>query len=203
MAKDKYDFIQELLENKKLTTSQRERILFLVSYELKKDNIHGVELSSRLERIENELGLFINDESSIENVNKSGKNVNNLMDFEQEFIDKSDLLITDGFNYLNPNNQFEKISQSKKNAIVANPKHVADFMSLFNKRDGLKYLTHDYDEKENFDIESFLLKAKNTFDEKTKAPFSIPTSLWRIVEQFAFSKEPSWTAISETYDKNI
>jgi hypothetical protein len=193
MAKDKYEFIQEILENKKLTTSQRERILFLVSNELKKDNIHGVELNSRLERIENELNLFIKGKVSIDNIN-------NIRDFEQDFIDNFELLITDDFDSLNPTNQFDQNSQSKKNEIVANPKHVADFMSLFNKRDGLKYLTHDYDEKENFDIESFLLKAKNTFYEKTKAPFSIPTSLWRIVEQFAFSKDPNWTAISEAYD---
>ena len=37
-------------------------------------------------------------------------------------------------------------------------------------------------------------------DEKTKQ-LSIPQSLWRIVEQFAFSEEPNWTALSENYEK--
>ena len=35
MAKDKYDFIQELLENKKLQPTQKERVLLLAKEEIK------------------------------------------------------------------------------------------------------------------------------------------------------------------------
>lgn len=198
MAKDKYDFIQELMENQKLTTAQRERILFLVSNELKNDNIHGVELSARLERIESDLGLLKSKAHPSINIDNSEINESELVEHEEEFLLFSDYLENDGELI----EQFEQINLSKKNEIVVNPKHVADFMSLFNKRDGLKYLTHDFDENDNSEIASFLAKAKNIFTQITKQ-LSIPKSLWTIVEQFAFNKDPKWTALSESYDKKI
>jgi hypothetical protein len=80
-----------------------------------------------------------------------------------------------------------------KNAkkIIHKPKDVANFMYLFNKRDGFKYLTHDYDEEDSFDIKSFLEKAIVIFKTETKK-LSIPTDLWQIVNQFAFSEKPNW-----------
>jgi hypothetical protein len=72
------------------------------------------------------------------------------------------------------------------------PRDVADFMSLFNQRDGLKYLTHDYDEEGHFDIEAFLKDAKLIFDQQTNGPLSIPQELHSIVLQFAFADMPKW-----------
>ncbi len=84
-----------------------------------------------------------------------------------------------------------------------NPKHVADFMTLFNQRDGLKYLTHDYDENSKFEIDKFLISAKKVFDDTTKK-LNIPQSLWRIVQKFAFdSKQTEWTSISEDYKRSL
>jgi hypothetical protein len=76
-------------------------------------------------------------------------------------------------------------------------------MSLFNQRDGLKYLTHDYDENSEFNIDKFLISANEVFKEKTKKDkLNIPQSLWRIVKRFAFdSKQTEWTSISEDYKK--
>lgn len=71
------------------------------------------------------------------------------------------------------------------------PKDVADFMYLFNKREGFKYLTHDYDEDNIFDIEAYIVKAKDLFKRETKI-LKIPTDLWQIVNQFAFTKNPDW-----------
>ena len=89
----------------------------------------------------------------------------------------------------------------KNNAPEPNPKHVADFMSLFNQRDGLKYLTHDYDENSEFKINEFLVFAEKVFMKETKK-LIIPPSLWRIVKQFAFySEQTEWTSISEDYKK--
>lgn len=172
MIKDKYNFILNLLQIQKLNTEQRERILILVAKELRNDSYYGFDLNARLERIEIEIELF-----------KKNNPIKNENEDSQDTI-----------------NHKKDISNSRNNKTPANPKHVADFMSLFNKRDGLKYLTHDFDENDNFDIDSFLIKAKNIFDEKTKQ-LSIPQSLWRIVEQFAFSEEPNWTALSENYEK--
>ena len=83
-----------------------------------------------------------------------------------------------------------------------NPKHVADFMSLFNQRDGLKYLTHGFDEG-YFDVENYLNSAEETFKRTTKE-INIPQSLWQIVNQFAFeNKQISWTSISQSYNNQI
>lgn len=49
---DKYDFIFELLNNKKLTTNQRENILHLSSFEIIKDKERGDILEERIKRIE-------------------------------------------------------------------------------------------------------------------------------------------------------
>jgi len=199
MTKDKYDFIQELLQNQKLPPAQRERILLLVTNEFKKDNIQGIDNSARIERIENELGLLIR---KINPTNKAGSSEissNDLIEFEQGLIIVSDFSTTADINSDNPKLPLEQINKGKKKLIAANPKHVADFMSLFNQREGLKYLTHDFDDGDNFDIEAFLIRAKVVFENSTKK-LSIPSQLWQIVNQFGFKNEPKWTAISETYD---
>lgn len=94
-----------------------------------------------------------------------------------------------------------QVKNTKKKPKIANPKDVANFMSLFNQRDGLKYLTHDYDEEGSFEIDDFLISRKKVFDETTRQKVSIPQSLWAIVKQFAFdSKQTKWTTISEDYE---
>lgn len=110
-------------------------------------------------------------------------------------------------NRLNKLREVEKAPKSSgkdsKKIPAPNPKHVADFMSLFNQRDGLKYLTHDYDENSDFKIDDFLKSANEIFNKKTKE-LNIPSSLWQIVKQFAFeSKNPEWTSISEDYKKSF
>jgi hypothetical protein len=81
------------------------------------------------------------------------------------------------------------------------PKDVAIFMSLFNQREGLKYLTHDFDEDGKFDVGEFWINSYKVFKENANKLF-IPQSLWRIIKQFAFSdkKPPKWNSISENYD---
>ena len=75
------------------------------------------------------------------------------------------------------------------------PKDVALFMSLFNDPNGLKYLTHDFDESEKlFEIESFLEKSKKIFMDFAYTKVNIPQSLYQIVNQFAFIKEPNWAS---------
>lgn len=52
MDKNKYDFIQELLENKKLTAAQKERVFLLTKEEIKKDAVNGQVLEERVKKIE-------------------------------------------------------------------------------------------------------------------------------------------------------
>lgn len=90
---------------------------------------------------------------------------------------------------------FQNQNSIKKNNTVteySNPKNVADFMSLFDDPKGLKYLTHDFDESDQvFHIDEFLKLANDVFSQNTRNR-SIPKSLWAIVNEFAFSKTPSW-----------
>jgi hypothetical protein len=93
-----------------------------------------------------------------------------------------------------------RLKESEEESVTAGfipkhkPKDVADFMTLFNKRDGLKYLTHDFDEVGTFEIETFLKRAQKIFFTNTrKDKFSIPKKLYEIINQFAFSSDPDWT----------
>tara|TARA_B100000767_G_scaffold14522_1_gene13913 strand:+ start:651 stop:1784 length:1134 start_codon:yes stop_codon:yes gene_type:complete len=117
---------------------------------------------------------------------------------------KQQLKIKDkGSEIIKVENSSSKLKGKQKEVHEPNPKHVADFMSLFNQREGLKYLTHDYDENTEFDIDEFLLSAHEVFEKETKK-LNIPTSLWRIVAQFAFDSERTeWTSISEDYKKSM
>jgi hypothetical protein len=104
---------------------------------------------------------------------------------------------------INYSEEFKPLKEQKK-VPEPNPKHVADFMALFNQRNGLKYLTHDYDENSDFEIDKFLISAKKVFDNETYNNLKIPKSLWRIVKQFAFdSEQTEWTSISEDYKKPL
>lgn len=52
MSKDKYDFIQELLENKRLTASQKDKVWLLTKEEIKRDGIFGRNLDERVKKLE-------------------------------------------------------------------------------------------------------------------------------------------------------
>lgn len=60
MAKDKYDFIREILNNHNLSFAQRERILLLTSEEIIIDKQLGKVLEERVDRLEEKLGLKVN-----------------------------------------------------------------------------------------------------------------------------------------------
>src|SRR5690606_26988452 len=78
------------------------------------------------------------------------------------------------------------------------PESTADFMALFNKREGLKYLTHDYDEG-GFKFDEEWSRMKGVFDEKTKhSNLMIPSSLYAITSHFAFNKK-TWTSLDRNY----
>lgn len=88
--------------------------------------------------------------------------------------------------------------ENKPKLISHNPKHVANFMALFNDRDGLKYLTHDYEDVGEFIYSDFMVKSKLIFKLKTQE-YRIPKKLWQIVNQFAFVNDPKWTTFDNNY----
>lgn len=60
----KYDFILQLLDKSKLSTTQKERIVKLSTAELKKEKFVGKELEERVKRIEDELGVSFSSKNS-------------------------------------------------------------------------------------------------------------------------------------------
>jgi len=121
---------------------------------------------------------------------------------ETEIIERIERIegMLSGGNKTIKNNDIKSFSGKSNKFPEPNPKNVADFMSLFNQRDGLKYLTHDFDEEGEFSIDNFLTNAKTLFEKKTKE-LSIPISLWRISQQFAFFDKPKWTRLDDNYDE--
>ncbi|HRO09003.1 MAG TPA: hypothetical protein PK047_09055 [Saprospiraceae bacterium] len=55
MARNKYDFIKEILESKKISPAQRERVLLLTKEEVKKDGALGKELEERVKKLEEKI----------------------------------------------------------------------------------------------------------------------------------------------------
>lgn len=83
--------------------------------------------------------------------------------------------------------------------LEGNPKDVATFMSLFNQRDGLKYLTHDFDETGNFNMNKFQAQTRKVFGEHL-GTLHIPQTLSDLLTQFVFETNPQWNAFDKEYN---
>lgn len=54
-SRNKYDFIQEILENKKLTSAQKERVFLMTKEEIKADGLIGEKLEERVRELEKKI----------------------------------------------------------------------------------------------------------------------------------------------------
>lgn len=84
--------------------------------------------------------------------------------------------------------------------LSGNPKHVAEFMALFNQRDGLKYLTHDIDGSENFDYNEVLSLVREVCTENFEEK-ELPSTLRELLNQFIFEENPQWKAFDKDYNE--
>lgn len=71
------------------------------------------------------------------------------------------------------------------------PKETKNFLSLFNNSEGLKYLTHKFNDGKR-DYESFINLCKMEFEQVKNDHKNIPFPLLRRIEEFAFSEIPKW-----------
>lgn len=95
--------------------------------------------------------------------------------------------------------QFRKLLMR---GLEGNPKDVADFMSLFNQRDGLKYLTHDIDENGDFDLANILSNIKQVLKSSFEE-MEIPLTLKKLINEFAIATEPKWTSFDNQYNEQV
>ena len=198
----KADFIIDLLKNEKLSLEDKNKIISLTAKEYEKNHLEIENVTQLLKKLDNktqiENGFLKKEHESLLSKWKMELDKNN------QKIDVIDYKISELTKKIKTEVKTQPEIDQNDSWKNPNPKHVADFMSLFNQREGLKYLTHDYDEESEFQIDNFLVEANKVFREKT-SKLNIPTSLWRIVEQFAFmgKKQPNWTSISDDYEKSI
>jgi len=114
MNKDKYDFIQEILSNKRLTLKQQKKLFDLTSKEIRKDKFFGFGLEERITKLEKELSNTktpINEELS--KIHSPKGMVKFLYQFSSDeqykwFTHKPDLKV-DEINYLSRIENFKKI----------------------------------------------------------------------------------------------
>jgi len=149
-----------------------------------------------LTKLEPEYDYFENDyyELTDEFPEKESAEVNT-----SEQIDEQILSIEQEIKELEDKKSELLLTKSLMRGLKGNPKHVARFMSLFNQRDGLKYLTHDFDESGDFDTESFLADVRKVCTENL-GQLEIPQTLKDLLNQFAFEKTPKWTAFDNQFN---
>jgi hypothetical protein len=97
---------------------------------------------------------------------------------------------------------FNKLLQNISNQILkqiiltdlglSNPKNIPLFFSVFHKSNGMKYLTHDYDEGV-FDYDKIVKIAESDFKERIKE-YPIAPTLYEKIRHFAFEKSPKWSS---------
>jgi hypothetical protein len=154
MAKNKYDFIKELIEDPKLNLNQRERILELASKEFRFEGT----LEQRLQKIE-EI-LFNKQDADIFRTNVKSF----VWDEKDEILEESN------------NGEFERFSETaiqistKDNNQIKylNPYHLYNFLLEYNQNQILRTTCHDIDSNELKSILEFCKSEKYIFREHLK-----------------------------------
>lgn len=186
-----FEFIAHLLEHKKLNPAQKERFLKLVSRDLATIRPTNQELAQAIQALEQNIGVpasqLIDQDETFQ-----GVDVDALIE-QFNTIKVKDGILRDRFK-----DQLNKDKKIKTKTRIGNPKQFADFMSLFNMRDGFKYLTHDFDEDGRFDIDQFIEHTKALFLKKSKE-LNIPQSFWQLFNQFALANHPTWSTHDDNY----
>jgi hypothetical protein len=154
MLKNKYDFIAEILENKKLTTAQRERVLFLTKEEIKNDGLIGEDLEERVKKLEE-----IVKGDAIESTRK--EHGYDLKNESKQTVIKLD-------KYFEPSSLYRYLFDYNQNQILKSTCHEIDSNELENI---LNYCgTEKYDFEKHFEkiIEAFLEHDKKFAPGKVK-----------------------------------
>jgi len=71
------------------------------------------------------------------------------------------------------------------------PKETKNFLSLFNNSEGLKYLTHKFNDGKR-DYHRFIELCKQEFEGAKQEYKNTPIALLTRIEEFAFSENPKW-----------
>ncbi|MEO6135463.1 MAG: reverse transcriptase family protein [Ginsengibacter sp.] len=90
-----------------------------------------------------------------------------------------------------PIEKFEDNIEQSYSAKKHRPTETKSFLSLFNNSEGLKYLTHKFnDGKRRY--ENFIELCRREFEIAKSDYPNVPDALIRRIEEFSFSKNPEW-----------
>jgi RNA-directed DNA polymerase len=167
LDQDKGKFVIEILDyaiKNKVDEKTKEKLINLIHKEIEQTGNVEKEILNRLERIE-------------EIITKNPLKISNDTNSTTEVKPSTDA---------KPNSEIKPtIAKSHK------PEETKSFLSLFNNSEGLKYLTHKFNDGKR-DYESFIELCKIEFENgKTKYP-NVPEPLLRRIEEFAFKSKPIW-----------
>ncbi|TXF74978.1 hypothetical protein [Chryseobacterium sp.] len=163
MAKDKYDFIQELLENKKLTLSQRERILRNTKNEIKKDGLLGKDLEQRVAQLEEQVQTTLGGKLGSMTHVMPDKKIDEEMGTPQMGSTK--------LKYVNPHKLASFLEKFNQNPLLRTACHLIDSneLKMINRACGT--LTYDYFNHRQLLIDEFNEWIKGYADGDLKAIF--------------------------------
>lgn len=177
MAKDKYDFIQEVLKNHTLSLAQREQILLLTSSEIKRDKKLCNILEERIKKLEEAVGLIeikdvqeellsLSEFQDVSALSTGGKAISEKSISKESVNLKDDNVPTNALpKYIDPENLYKYLFNYNQNPILKSTCHDIDTDELEN--------INSYCETEVYDFEKHLekiLEAFKTHDESHFAP---------------------------------
>jgi hypothetical protein len=181
--KTKYDFISEFLESSKLNFPQKERILRLVSIELKKDYTTNEEIQSRLRILEDKIGLA--DQNKVSIITLDGKNFTG-----KESSKKEDNSIP---KYLHPFNLFKYLLFYNQNPVLKSTCHEIDSTELETI---IKYCGND-----RYVFERHLEKIIEAFEKHDKKHFA-PFQVKSLIRGYITGKDSSGQELKKGWSSN-
>lgn len=90
---------------------------------------------------------------------------------------------------------------SVKRPSIHSPKDTASFLALFNRPDGFKYLTHDYDGEPEKTYEDFLKTTQDVFREASRK-YNIPKNLWSLMNILLTGKGKDGNAVWSDFNNS-
>lgn len=171
MGKDKYEFIHELLNDKKLTPTQRESVLNLTAKEIIKDKEVGIILEERVKRIENKIGLDDNiEETNFQEIHELITTFTEENTIKTKNIIKETLFQTHSplSKYFHPSSLYIYLFEYNQNRILKSTCHEIDANALDD--------ILDYCETDSYQFLTHLEKINLAFEEHEKKYFCNPTS---------------------------
>ena len=187
MEKNKYDFISELLEQKKLGPSQKERFLKLVSQELKNEFTSKEEIEYRLKAIEEKLGIEKQDlVGTFNDINLipesllvsdfSGIDLIKVQEIEKEIINEIPNINTI---YFYPASLYKFLFEYNQNQILKSTCHEIDANAL--------EVILEYCGTEKYDFQLHYKKILSAYEEHEKK--SAPSSIKALIRGYLTGKD--------------